>query len=56
MADEIEWNGRPGPVLIHISSFSLTNSGTEKQDDDDLVFEDFARMRLKGDHTESADA
>ena len=32
-------------------------SGTEKQDDDDdLIFEDFARMRLKGEHTETTDA
>ncbi|XP_028401727.1 beta-arrestin-1-like [Dendronephthya gigantea] len=32
-------------------------SGTEKHDDDDdLIFEDFARMRLKGEHTDATEA
>ena len=32
-------------------------SGTERQeDDDDLIFEDFARMRLKGEHVDATEA
>ena len=32
-------------------------SGPDKNEDDDLIFEDFARLRLKGaEHLDSADA
>ena len=37
--------------------FFLSLSGPDKHDDDDLVFEDFARLRLKeSEHLGSADA
>lgn len=33
------------------------SSGPDKNEDDDLIFEDFARLRLKGgEHLDSADA
>lgn len=42
---------------VQIVTFIFLCSGTEKQeDDDDLIFEDFARMRLKGEHVDATEA
>lgn len=50
-------DGQENPELpVDHNLIDFDTSGTEKHDDDDLIFEDFARMRLKGEHVDSAEA
>ncbi|CAB4017647.1 beta-arrestin-1 isoform X3, partial [Paramuricea clavata] len=44
-------------MAVDHNLIDFDTSGTEKQeDDDDLIFEDFARMRLKGEHMDTTEA